>query len=299
MVCLGDLLSGAPVHHIPVFQRRYCWNELQWKDLWRDMLTMRMSDGVEGHSMGRVLMQQRPDGSRLILDGQQRFTTINILLSALCDRLNILGAAAEAQSVESLYGVGKLIPTLDDRSDFCRCMTEHSPEGAGLLLEAKRVYANLCEPLTVEECVDLIRTVRERFAFKSFVLASAERLQVVFQKIATGHWETEGSSPGISMSPVDFIRNFVLEHFNSEVVMREMHSKYWSPIESSVGTPEQMESLFEQFLSRQNFPTYRDALYDDFEAWWRSGLQHQQAEPAEYAAKKLQEVAEFARNLSQ
>merc|ERR1712232_800833 len=107
-------------------------------------------------------------------------------------------------------------------------------------------------------------------------------------------WGSEGSTPGIEMSPVDFIRNFVLENFPDEQTMRKMHSQYWSPLETRVGSVDDMQRFFQAFLSLRGFPAGSDRLYDAFEDWWKAGLP-QQADLAEYAASKLMEMLQSQR----
>merc|ERR1712232_1277732 len=64
----------------------------------------------------------------------------------------------------------------------------------------------------------------------------------------------EKMMPGVEMSPVDLIRNFVIEHFKDEPSMRRAHAEYWSPLETKAGgNAEGLEHLFKQFLETQGF----------------------------------------------
>jgi hypothetical protein len=294
---LEELLQPHAVHRIPVFQRRYCWDELQWRALWSDIARMRDADSnVEHHFLGRVLMRQRQDGSRLILDGQQRLTTISLLLSALHDRLSFLGEEDEAQILQRLLGEDHLIPTLDDRADYRRCLQEVNPQGNGPLPQAKRLFSSLSEEMSTMECMRFASALLRRVSLMTFILQSDQRLQILYHMMSTG-WGTEGSTPGIEMSPVDFIRNFVLENFaDDEQMMHSMHSSYWSPLETRVGSVEGMEQFFQQFLSSQGFPAKRDEMYDSFEAWWRMGIT-QQVDLAEYAVSKLDDIYKFGQRV--
>ena len=65
---------------VPKFQRDYSWGVEQWDDLWQDILTM--IDEEEDHSMGYLVLQTNDDKSFHIIDGQQRFTTVTILILA-------------------------------------------------------------------------------------------------------------------------------------------------------------------------------------------------------------------------
>merc|ERR1719464_1541076 len=96
---LAQILRLAPQFRVPVFQRRYCWQEPQWKDLWESVLetlrhgpNARQPDRFQCHSLGRLLFFRQSDGSALVLDGQQRLTSSCVLLSVIADRLESLGA---------------------------------------------------------------------------------------------------------------------------------------------------------------------------------------------------------------
>ena len=65
---------------VPKFQRDYSWGVEQWDDLWQDILTM--IDEEEDHYMGYLVLQTNDDKSFHIIDGQQRFTTVTILILA-------------------------------------------------------------------------------------------------------------------------------------------------------------------------------------------------------------------------
>lgn len=84
--CIAELLRERL--RIPIFQRRYCWGEDQWKTLLADALVV--ADGSkEKHSLGRITCvkcdTQSGDGRLLVVDGQQRNTTCSLLLAAIRD----------------------------------------------------------------------------------------------------------------------------------------------------------------------------------------------------------------------
>lgn len=125
-----------------------------------------------------------------------------------------------------------------------------------------------------------------------FTLQSDQRLQVVYHMMSQG-WGCEGSTPGIDMSPIDFIRNFVLDHFPDEQGMRKMHAEYWSPLETKVGSVENMEYFLVKFLASRGIQTDRSGLYDSFEDWWKSGMS-QELDLAECARSKFIELVQTA-----
>ena len=64
---------------VPKFQRDYSWDTEQWDDLWQDIETM-LTNEEEDHYMGYLVLQTSDDKLHYVIDGQQRLTTIMILI---------------------------------------------------------------------------------------------------------------------------------------------------------------------------------------------------------------------------
>ncbi|GCF05180.1 hypothetical protein HPK25_00348 [Helicobacter pylori] len=79
---------------IPIYQRVYSWEKEQCKQLWDDIIKIGGNDKMDGHFIGSILLYvlindtKHSDKTLFIIDGQQRLTTITLLLTALRDRLN-------------------------------------------------------------------------------------------------------------------------------------------------------------------------------------------------------------------
>lgn len=138
-------LFVQPVRYeIPDFQRRYVWTqEEQWEPLWNDVEELArsiMEDGAaEPHFMGAVVFQQQhfPAGTiehRTVVDGQQRLTTLQLLIDAIQEVLERRGHTNPAQRLAALVVNGeefrdgqedhafKVWPTVVDRSAFRQAM---------------------------------------------------------------------------------------------------------------------------------------------------------------------------------
>ncbi len=72
---------------IPIYQRLYSWEKEQCKQLWDDIIKIGGNDKMDGHFIGSILYVldgiTHSDNALLIIDGQQRLTTITLLLTAL------------------------------------------------------------------------------------------------------------------------------------------------------------------------------------------------------------------------
>ena len=76
----GSLIRSGGKYIIPKFQRDYSWDVEQWDDLWQDIESMIAESG--DHYMGYLVLQSLKGKDSQIIDGQQRFTTITILILA-------------------------------------------------------------------------------------------------------------------------------------------------------------------------------------------------------------------------
>ena len=138
-------LFAQPVRYeIPEFQRRYVWKqEEQWEPLWADVeeLARLIMDKlhVEAHFMGAVVLQQMQSPTatierRIVVDGQQRLTTLQLLIDAIKAELEVQGHTSPAERLSALVANGdafrdgesdhafKVWPTLVDRAAFRQAM---------------------------------------------------------------------------------------------------------------------------------------------------------------------------------
>ncbi len=145
----GELFEGIVTYEIPPFQRPYVWTEEdQWQPFWDDIERLASSDEDEAgqttskrpprHFLGAVVLKQVnvPAGDptrRKVIDGQQRLTTLQLLLHAAHQVLSALGASESAESLGDLTRNSqtrfsksnkkyKLLPSRIDRAEFAAVM---------------------------------------------------------------------------------------------------------------------------------------------------------------------------------
>ena len=87
---LTEIINGNKQFIIPVFQRDYSWTTDQCQQMWDDILGA--SSGDEGHFFGSIVYVQAGSPGAgfpawLVIDGQQRLTSLTLLLAALRDRI--------------------------------------------------------------------------------------------------------------------------------------------------------------------------------------------------------------------
>lgn len=87
-VSLSDVIGNGKTYTVPPYQRDYSWKRDQWEDLWNDILTMEETGGI--HYMGSIVLQNMGDKHFHVIDGQQRFSTLTLIVLAIINQLNTL-----------------------------------------------------------------------------------------------------------------------------------------------------------------------------------------------------------------
>lgn len=246
-VRIVQYFDGEKQSIIPLFQRPYTWNKRNWQSLWDDIMS-HYEDSVLGssHFMGAVVSipaKTVPVGvtKHLVIDGQQRLTTIAILLCSLrdcCDEKR----AAQIQDylVNRHYDNSadylKLLPTQGDRNAYLAIVNGKSGEGASKHL-IRDCYEYFKKVLTGkdedDQPIDLGRVleiVKSQLQVVMINLGEADDPYLIFESL---------NFKGEPLSQADLVRNYILMRFRyslgdggeQERVYREM----WHPMESRLG----------------------------------------------------------------
>ncbi len=88
-----QLLGNGLSYRVPPFQRDYSWTDDEWDDLWQDMVALFEEDGEPAHYMGYLVLQSSDSKRFDIIDGQQRITTLSVMILAGLAYLQDLVAA--------------------------------------------------------------------------------------------------------------------------------------------------------------------------------------------------------------
>src|SRR5206468_948527 len=97
---LLDFLKKSPQFVIPIYQRTYSWTDKECRQLWDDIVRTGTNDAISVHFVGSIvyietgLSQVTQQAPLLVIDGQQRLTTITLLIEALA------GAVGDGEPLE-------------------------------------------------------------------------------------------------------------------------------------------------------------------------------------------------------
>ena len=247
---------------VPLFQRPYVWNqENQWSPLWDDVTRVaeRLLKDPNGrhypHFLGAVVLQQSQTATgsmqeRTVIDGQQRLTTLQLLLDALHAELKAVGAVKPAMRVEALVTNAeqfcdkpedrfKVWPTNRDRSAFNEVMGAVPPvDYTGLgnqgarLVEAHRFFAEKArswlqfggsENVTVRaEAIE--KALRDLLQIVVIDLTADENAQEIFETL---------NARGAQLTAADLIKNFIFQRLmEAGVNVEAAYERNWKDFET-------------------------------------------------------------------
>ncbi len=248
---------------VPLFQRPYVWNqEKQWEPLWEDVV--RVTDRLirqpqakhHPHFLGAVVLQQahNPTGlmqERTIIDGQQRLTTLQLLLDALHAELLLASATAPALRLEPLVMNAepfcrrpedrfKVWPTNRDRPAFNAVMGAKPPvdydavgRAGERMVEAHRFFSDQARIWLLENGVEQVMTraaaietvARDLLQMVVIDLAADENAQEIFETL---------NARGAQLTAADLIKNFVFQRLlESGANVENAYERYWKEFETA------------------------------------------------------------------
>lgn len=299
-------------HVVPIFQRPYVWDEEKnWEPLWADVRSaaeeveaeqsgalVEVNKVARTHFLGAlVLERQSVNPGRIVaysvIDGQQRLTTLQMLLAA-CRGAARSHSASNAEALFSMLMNNteqlihpehpeeryKVWPSRPDRAAFREAMaakTPHTSSGEHRLVEARRYFdgaiqdwlSEVQEP--VRRLDSLVIAIRERLGLVEIQLEEQDDAQIIFETL---------NDRGTRLQAADLVKNtlFRLAELNGDDVDR-LYQDYWRPFEAPRWREEvtagrikrtRIDQLLSYWLSihtGSEVPVER--LFTDFRIWLR------------------------------
>lgn len=254
---------------VPVYQRRYLWGKDQWMDLWNDIQNIEVG---EDHFLGSIVVINPQHNIEInqfeVVDGQQRLTTLSLLIAALRDSLIQSGGEQEVSIGEALHGylhcstmfnknLPKLIPGKLDRNDFdaivdrkIKVMTDSNMYSAYHFFKGHFSEQN-----------DLVELAKTIIGSLKVVL-----IQVMSHKDAFRLFETLNDR-GLSLSATDLIKNYILSKAarTSEDELDDI-VETWDEIVELVGQLDHLRFFRQVLLSKTDGVFSFNKLYDRYKS---------------------------------
>ena len=244
---MRQLLDGQRQYQVPLFQRPYAWEHAQHQQLWADVLELyeaRQEEPAAQHFLGSVVtlpITSGPDRPELfiLVDGQQRLTTLSVLLASIRDRARNSDSTA-AEKLDALYLRNqfahqddrfKVLPTQADRAEFHAVMLAGAPTGHSRSMRSAFEFFELCVAGRDSEAqpIDfnaLAASILDGLGLVSIALDDSDNAYRVFESL---------NATGLRLTQIDLIRNYLFMRLPPEVG-EDAYRQVWLPMQESLGS---------------------------------------------------------------
>lgn len=278
---LLDFLKKSPQFVIPIYQRTYSWTEKECRQLWDDVIRAGSNDSVAVHFVGSIvyvesgLSQITHQAPLLVIDGQQRLTTLSLLLAALSEAVGE-DEPFDGFSKRKITNYYLVNPEETDERHFKLLLSQTDKESLIAIVRggdqppnpSLRVTGNyeLFKKWISEGKVDLptvCKGLAKLVVVDIALTRDQDNPQLIFESM---------NSTGKELSQADLIRNFILMGLEPGL-QSDLYNHFWRPMELDFGQ-EAYGTHFDGFM--RHYLTVRtgeipniNAVYDAFKKYSR------------------------------
>lgn len=262
---LLDFLRKSPQFVIPIYQRTYSWTEKECRQLWDDILRTGSNDEISAHFVGSIvyiekgIYQVSSQSPLLVIDGQQRLTTVTLLIAALTralDKLDeekrepldgfsprklrnyyLLNPEEEGEKYYKLIlsqtdkdSLTSIVGNREQPKEYSLRVTENFKLFESWIAGYKDNLTPLCKGLAKLIVVDIALN------------RDQDNPQLIFESM---------NSTGKELSQADLIRNYILMGLEPQLQTR-LYEHFWRPMEVDFGQEaysEQFDSFMRHYLT--------------------------------------------------
>lgn len=272
-----QLLEGSKQFIIPIFQRTYSWERWHCEQLWNDILRVGDNPGLNSHFIGSAVYIPEQETSAaisrwLVIDGQQRITTMTLLLLSLKRRLEAEGtedpvsaAQVEDYYLRNRYGKGdlsyKLLLTKTDKETLMALLDGKIPPEQA----SRRIVDNFAfftEQMARANLMTVYQGIQKLMIVDVRLQQGLDNPQMIFESM---------NSTGKALTQADLIRNYILMGLPHDLQSR-LYNDYWRPMEIVFGA-ENYNTQFDEFvryflvIQTGNHRIRRADVYHEFKAY--------------------------------
>ena len=275
-------LKKSPQFVIPIYQRTYSWTERECRQLWDDIIRAGSDDAISVHFIGSIvyieagLSQVSHQAPLLVIDGQQRLTTVTLLLAALADALGDAEPidGFSARKLRNYYLLNpeetgerhyKLLLSQTDKASLTSIVGQHDVP-ADRSLRVMQNHAMFKDLIAARQgdllsvCKGLAKLVVVDIALSR----DHDNPQLIFESM---------NSTGRELSQADLIRNFILMGLEP-ALQTHLYEQFWRPMEVSFGQDAyntHFDSFMRHYLTVKTGDIPRlDDVYEAFKVHARS-----------------------------
>ncbi|MFH8750826.1 DUF262 domain-containing protein [Streptomyces rimosus] len=270
----ADLVQGrAQQFQVPLYQRTYSWTEKQLRQLWADILEqaelLETGKKASTHFLGSVVLAPSPQNEAtfprwLVVDGQQRLTTLSLALAAIRD--HIAGTEPdEAERIDGEYLINKrksgsdhfrLLPTQADRAQFAAYLRGPlSKQTAGGAVAAaygyfRRKLVEASDPAAPQDVFRIEQAITSRLTLVAVTAERGDNVHRIFESL---------NNTGLKLSQADLLRNYLFMRLPTRGA--HVYETYWLPLQDSLGNDELEQLMWLQLVLDGDDRVRRQDLY--------------------------------------
>jgi alkylated DNA nucleotide flippase Atl1 len=252
---LQELLEGSKQYRVPLYQRTYSWTKTQLSRLWED-ITQLAEDRIEhsdaSHFIGSLVLAPSPSNGPtgvqeyLVVDGQQRLTTLTILLCAIRDHRVSQEGPEHRDRINQQYLINnwkpeqqrlKLVPTQADRPAYVACLDSTPQAGGSDPVGAAYRYFS-AQLLTMDDADNVVdidhieNVVISGLALVSVTAQSGDNAHRIFESL---------NNTGLQLTQADLLRNYLFMRLPTRG--ESVYNALWLPLQDQLNSKD-LELLF-------------------------------------------------------
>lgn len=252
---LLEFLKKSPQFVIPIYQRTYSWREAECQQLWDDIIRTGSDDAVLAHFVGSIVYVEKglysvsSQSPLLVIDGQQRLTTVTLLIEALARSLGESEPLEgfSAKKLRNYYLLNpledgerryKLVLSQTDKASLIALLDSHPrPKENSIRVEANFEFFKSRVVALKDDLAALCKGLAKLVIVDISLSRDQDNPQLIFESL---------NSTGRELSQADLIRNFILMGLEP-ALQTKLYEQYWRPMEVDFGQ-EGYAAHFDSFM---------------------------------------------------
>ncbi|MEN8435873.1 DUF262 domain-containing HNH endonuclease family protein [Clostridium septicum] len=291
-------LEGADKQFIiPIYQRNYDWKKEQCEQLFNDLIDI-CKNNFRNHFLGSIVSIYHDDGDGqeyLVIDGQQRLTTISLLLLAIYNLIDSrkINTDFKKEQLKEEYLVNKyshddkklrLKHIKDDSIAFERLFTNREEEFIqdSNITKNYKYFKNRLMSLKEISIDDLYKAIKKLIVVEIELKRGEDDPQLIFESL---------NSTGLSLTEADLVRNYVLMKEDTQQ-QNIYYSKYWKNIE--VNTSYKVNEFIRDYLTfkERSIPN-KDNVYKAFKRYTDKNYSYEEDKSVELLLNDMMKFSEY------
>ena len=238
---------------IPFYQRTYNWKKKECEQLWNDIISVGEDDSIPGHFIGSIvyvekgLFQVAALPKLLVIDGQQRLTTLSLLILALSNYIKEENITSDLKP-EKLTNYYLLNIEEEDELKYKLVLTKSDKDSLIKILDGMKLtdndstriienYNYFSEKIEQTDINIIYKGLEKLIIIDVSLDRDKDNPQLIFESM---------NSTGLELTQADLIRNYILMGLDI-AKQKEIYENYWFPIENNFGHSAK-SGLFDWFI---------------------------------------------------